>query len=140
MQCRSSSSVRPASGFIEPCLPTKAERAPVGPAWVFEIKHDGYRLMVRKDDERVRIYTRRGADWTQRFPRIVGAARRLKARSILLDGECIVFDGKGMPNFALLHSRDYDREASLAAFDLLEHDGEDVRKLQLVDRKTRLAR
>ena len=140
MRWRSSSSVRPASGFIEPCLPTKAARAPVGPVGVYEIKHDGYRLMVRKDDERVRVYTRRGADWTERFPRIVAAARRLKVRSILLDGEGIVFDAKGMPSFALLHSRDYDREVSLAAFDLLELDGEEVRKLQLLERKKRLAR
>lgn len=140
MRWRSSSSVRPASGFIEPCLPTKAARAPVGSVWVYEIKHDGYRLMVRKDGERVRVYTRRGADWTERFPRIVAAARRLKVQSILLDGEGIVFDAKGMPSFALLHSRDYDREASLAAFDLLELDGEDLRKLQLLERKTRLAR
>jgi ATP-dependent DNA ligase len=52
-------------GFIEPCIPSKAARAPMGPEWVFEIKHDGYRLMVRKDDERVR-------------------ERRLKVRSVLL--------------------------------------------------------
>jgi ATP-dependent DNA ligase len=140
MRWRSSSSVRPASGFIEPCIPTAVTRAPVGPDWVYEIKHDGYRLMVRKADERVRVYTRRGADWTERFPRIVSAARRLKVRSVLLDGECIVYDGKGMPSFALLHSRDYDREASLAAFDLLELDGEEMRRLKLVDRKTRLAK
>jgi ATP-dependent DNA ligase len=115
-------------------------RAPVGPDWVYEIKHDGYRLMVRKDGERVRVYTRRGADWTERFPRIVEAARRLKVVSVLLDGECIVYDAKGMPSFALLHSRDYDREASFAAFDLLELDGEEVRKLKLLDRKARLAK
>ena len=54
--------------------------------------------------------------------------------------ETIVYDGKGMPSFALLHSREYDKEVSLAAFDLLEHDGDEVRKLKLLDRKTRLAR
>jgi ATP-dependent DNA ligase len=140
MRWRSSTSVRPAPGFIEPCVPTVAKRAPMGPDWVYEIKHDGYRLMVRKQDDRVRVYTRRGADWTERFPRIVQAARRLKVRSILLDGECIVYDKNGIPSFALLHSRDYDREASLAAFDLLELDGEDVRRHALLDRKTRLAR
>jgi bifunctional non-homologous end joining protein LigD len=140
MRWRSSYSVRPAPGFIEPCVPTVAKRAPMGPDWVYEIKHDGYRLMVRKDDERVRVYTRRGADWTERFPRIVQAARRLKVRSFLVDGEGVVYDKKGVPNFALLHSREYDKEASLAAFDLLELDGADVRKQKLLDRKKHLAR
>ena len=57
--------------FIQPCLPTAAERPPCGPNWVYEIKHDGYRLIVRKAAERVRVFTRRGADWSLRFPRIV---------------------------------------------------------------------
>jgi hypothetical protein len=92
MRWRSSPGVRPASGFIEPCIPSKA----VGPDWAFEIKHDGYRLMVRKDDEGVRVYTRRGADWTERYPRVVAAVRSLKVRSVILDGEGIVYDHKGL--------------------------------------------
>lgn len=140
MPWRSVTSVRPASGFIEPCVPTVAKRAPVGPEWLYEIKHDGYRLMVRKDDDRVRVYTRRGADWTERYPRVVAAVRRLKVRSVLLDGEGIVYDHKGMPSFDLIHSRDYDAEVSLAAFDLLELDGVDLRKQKLLDRKARLAK
>ena len=139
MRWRSSTSVRPASGFIEPCIPTKAARAPVGPDWVYEIKHDGYRLLVRKTGGTVRIYTRRGADWTKRFPRIVQAVRKLKAASILLDGEGIVYDGKGMPSFALLHSHEYDREVSLCAFDLLELNGTEVCKQPLIERKELLA-
>ncbi|MEH2596868.1 hypothetical protein V1278_003781 [Bradyrhizobium sp. AZCC 1577] len=121
------SSVRPASGFIDPCIPTVAKLAPVGPDWVYEIKHDGYRLMVRKRDDSVRVFTRRGADWTARFPRIIQAARKIKATSFLLDGEGIVYDSKGMPTFALLHSREYDNEVSLCAFDLLELAGTEVR-------------
>ncbi|WLA63900.1 ATP-dependent DNA ligase [Bradyrhizobium diazoefficiens] len=116
-----------------------AKLAPVGPDWVYEIKHDGYRLMVRKHDGRVRVFTRRGADWTERFPRIVQAARQLKATSFLLDGEGIVYDGKGMPNFALLHSREYDNEVLLCAFDLLELAGTEVRKQPLDERKSLLA-
>jgi bifunctional non-homologous end joining protein LigD len=139
MRWRSSTSVRPASGFIEPCIPTKAARVPVGPDWVYEIKHDGYRLLVRKTNESVRIYTRRGADWTKRFPRIVQAARKIRATSFLLDGEGIVYDGKGMPSFDLLHSRDYDKEVSLAAFDLLELSGTEVRKQPLIERKELLS-
>lgn len=64
---------------------------------------------------------------------------RLKVQSVLFDGEGIVYDSKGLPNFALLHSRDYDKEVSLAAFDLLELNGKEVHKQILVERKSRLA-
>ena len=63
------------SGFIEPCQPSKVARPPSGPLWVHEIKHDGYRLMVRRDGVRVRCFTRNGHDWADRFPAIVEAAR-----------------------------------------------------------------
>ena len=56
------------SGFIEPCLPSKVVRLPSGPLWVHEIKHDGHRLMVRRDGSRVRPFTRNGHDWADRFP------------------------------------------------------------------------
>jgi bifunctional non-homologous end joining protein LigD len=89
-------------------------------------------LQVRQESDRVRIYSRNGADFTARFPRIVDAVRRMKVRSVVLDGEGIVYDEKGMPSF--------DREVSLVAFDLLELDGEDFRKRHLLDRKARLAK
>src|SRR5579859_688000 len=63
---------------------------------VSEIKHNGYRLMVRKAEDRVRIYTRRGADCTERFPRIVEAVRKLKADSILLDEEVSAAERRGV--------------------------------------------
>jgi ATP-dependent DNA ligase len=66
--------VRRPSGFIEPCQPSKLARPPSGPLWVHEIKHDGYRLMVRRDGSRVRCFTRNGHDWADRFPVIVEAA------------------------------------------------------------------
>src|SRR5215831_11298223 len=72
--------------FIEPCLPSPAERPPSGPGWVHEIKHDGFRLMVRRDSAGVRLITRNGHDWSDRFPLIAEAANALKARSCLLDG------------------------------------------------------
>lgn len=58
---------------VEPCLPTSSKRVPVGPQWVHEIKHDGYRLWVRRQGARVRVFTRRGYDWSHRFPLIVEA-------------------------------------------------------------------
>jgi bifunctional non-homologous end joining protein LigD len=103
------------------------------------IKHYGYRLMVRKTVETVRIYTRRGADWTKRFLRIDQAARKMNNTSFLLDGEGIFYDGNGMPSFDLLHSHEYDREVSLCAFDLLELNGTEIRKQPLVERKELLA-
>jgi len=120
MRWRTGSSVRPASGFIEPCLPTVAKRPPTGPDWIYELKHDGYRLMVRREGDAVRVYSRRGSDFTLRFPRIAETVRRLKVRSVLLDGEGIVYDQNGMPSFDLIHSKQYDREVSLVAFDLLD--------------------
>ena len=66
-------------GFIKPCIPTRAHKPPSGPGWVHEIKHDGYRLQVRRDGDAVRLFTRRGHDWTELYPAIAGtAARRLR--------------------------------------------------------------
>ncbi len=139
MKWRPSSSVTlPAPGYVEPCIPTRAAKPPSGAAWIFELKHDGYRLMVRKDGREVRIYSKRGADFTSRYPRIVEATRRLRATSALIDGEGVVYDQHGMPSFDLIYSQQYDREASLIAFDVLEINGEDVRGLQLLERKARL--
>ena len=55
-------------GTIEPCIPTRADKPPVGPGWIHEIKHDGYRLMARRDPVGIGLITRRGNDWTTRFP------------------------------------------------------------------------
>src|SRR5450756_598277 len=61
------------SGYVEPCLPTLSSTPPEGPQWIHEIKHDGYRLIVLKQDDRVRLFTRRGYDWTDRYP-LIGEA------------------------------------------------------------------
>ena len=141
MKWRPSSGVTlPSAGFIEPCIPTRVMQAPKSADWIYELKMDGYRLMVRRLDDKVRIYSRRGADFTPRFPRIVDAVRRLKVKSVLRDGEGIVYDQHGMPSFDLIHSKQYDREVSLVAFDLLELDGADIRKRPLLDRKALLAK
>lgn len=138
MRWENQSRVSPAPGFIEPCLPTVAPKAPVGPLWFHEIKHDGYRLLVRKREGKVRIYTRRGADWTYRFPRIVEAALKLRAASLYLDGEGVVCREDGVAVFDALHNKTNDELVFLYAFDMLELDGMDLRKLVLEDRKRRL--
>lgn len=71
------------SGFIEPCQPSRVARPPSGPLWVHEIKHDGYRLMVRKDGARVRCFTRNGHDWADRFPGLWrGSLTSVKTRAV----------------------------------------------------------
>lgn len=128
------------TGFVEPCVPTIAKRVPTGPQWVHEIKHDGYRLMARKQGDRVRLYTRNGHDWAARYPTIVQAVRSLKVESILLDGEAVICDKKGVADFDRLHSRAYDAEACLYAFDLLELNRVEVGLEPYEDRKKKLAK
>ena len=68
-------------GFIESCLPSRADRPPSGPGWIHEIKHDGFRMMVRRDAADVRLLTRNGHDWTDRYLLIAEAAGALEARA-----------------------------------------------------------
>jgi ATP-dependent DNA ligase len=127
------------NGFIAPCIPTRAAKPPAGPDWVHEIKHDGYRLIVRRDGDTVRLFTRRGYDWSGRYPAIARAAAKLRARSFTIDGEAAVCGPDGIAIFDALHRRGTVTEAMLFAFDLLELDGVDYRPLPLRERKTRLA-
>jgi len=129
---------RQASGFIKPCLPSKVSRPPSGALWVHEIKHDGFRLMVRREGPRIRCFTRNGNDWADRFPSIVEAALLIKATSFLIDGEVVIIGDDGTPDFRALGSR--SREAMLVAFDFIAHNGNDLRDLPLLKRKQRLAR
>jgi bifunctional non-homologous end joining protein LigD len=130
----------PPSGFVPPCVPTRAAKPPAGPGWVHEIKHDGYRLQVRRDGDVVRLFTRRGYDWSARYPAIVSTAVQLPAASFTVDGEAVVCGPDGVAVFDALHRHGTVSEAMLYAFDLLELDGEDLRGLPLGDRKKRLAR
>jgi bifunctional non-homologous end joining protein LigD len=127
-------------GFVEPCIPTVAAKPPVGPDWVHEIKHDGYRLVVRRDGSAVRLFTRRGYDWTDRYPAIASAAAKLRAKSFTMDGEAVVVGADGVAVFEALHRRHKASDAILYAFDLLELDGEDLRPLPLSARKAKLAK
>jgi bifunctional non-homologous end joining protein LigD len=129
----------PKGGFIEPCLPSPADRRPAGPDWVHEIKDDGYRLMARRDPAGIRLLTRNDHDWAPRYPLIVEAVNRLKARSCLIDGEAVVCDESGLAVFARLRYQRGGRAAFLFAFDLLELDGTDLRREPLETRKATLA-
>jgi bifunctional non-homologous end joining protein LigD len=78
---------------FEPCIPTPGTKVPDSKNWIHEIKHDGYRLMARRDATGVRLLTRNGYDWSARFPLILEAASELRVRSCLIDGEAVAWDG-----------------------------------------------
>src|SRR5882672_2217756 len=128
------------AGFVVPAQPVKASKPPSGADWVHEIKRDGYRLIVRRDGPTVRLYTRNAYDWTVRLPAIAAAAGRINAKSFTIDGEAVVVGPDGLSQFDVLRRRDAARSAILYAFDLIEHDGEDLRDLPFLDRKAALAR
>jgi bifunctional non-homologous end joining protein LigD len=127
------------AGFIAPCLPTKAQQPPTGEAWLHEIKHDGFRVITRKSGNRVRLYSRHGNDLTQRFPLIVDTLSRLRLRSCIIDGEAVACDDGGMPSFNRIRYRRHDVSVFLYAFDLIELNGDDLRREPFEVRKATLA-
>jgi bifunctional non-homologous end joining protein LigD len=123
---------------FQPCIPTRGTEVPSGPDWIHEIKHDGYRLIVQRQDKRVRLFTRNGHDWTDLYPLIVEAALKNRSSSFVIDGEAVLLGVDGVSDFDGLHARKHEGEVQLHAFDCLALDGDDLRKLPL--RKTNLAR
>jgi bifunctional non-homologous end joining protein LigD len=126
------------AGFIVPAQPVGASKPPSGANWVHEIKHDGYRLIVRRIGAAVQLFTRSGNDWTSRLPAIAAAAQRIKARSFMIDGEAVVLGPDGLSRFDELRRREAAHRAIHYAFDLIEHDGEDLRKRPFLERKNAL--
>jgi ATP-dependent DNA ligase len=128
------------AGFVVPAQPVKAPKPPVGTDRVHEIKHDRYRIIVRRDGPRVRLYSRNAYDWTERLATIATAAEWVNAESFTIDGEAVVVGPDGLSRFEELSRRQAARTAILYAFDLIEHDGQDLRDLPFLDRKAALAR
>jgi bifunctional non-homologous end joining protein LigD len=124
-------------GF-EPCLPRLAKQPPAGPGWIHEIKHDGFRIIGRRDTAGVRLITRNGYDFTKRFPLIMAALEALPARSCVVDGEAVACDKRGLSVFEMIRWRQHDNAVTLCAFDLLELDGEDLRREPIEVRKATL--
>jgi bifunctional non-homologous end joining protein LigD len=133
-----SSRVLPA-GFIPPCLPTKAPSPPSGGAWLHEIKHDGFRVVARKDGAQVKLYSRPGNDLTYRFPLIVASLAAERTRSCIIDGEAVSCGADGVPRFDRIRYRRHDPSVFLYAFDLIELNGDDLRRKPLEVRKATLA-
>ncbi|MDX0275768.1 ATP-dependent DNA ligase [Sinorhizobium meliloti] len=125
----------PMPARVDPCLATLVDKPPQGPDWAYEVKWDGYRLAVHIESGRVRVLTRGGYDWTERFPTIADDARRLAVRSAILDGEAVVLDDQGRSDFGMLQRALGRLPSAIEAgaivflsFDLLYLDGRDLRR------------
>jgi bifunctional non-homologous end joining protein LigD len=108
------------AGFIAPCLPTKTDKLPSGSQWMHEIKHDGFRIIARKDGPRGRLYSRPRNDLTHRFRLIVETLAR-RSRSCIIDGEAVACDDNGVASFNLIRYRRHDDN-----IDLIELNGDDL--------------
>lgn len=130
----------PFPDFVEPALASSTERVPSGSRWIHEIKFDGYRVQVHLHNEAVKVFTRRGHDWTNRFKKAAHDAWHIKASSAVVDGEIVVPAADGTTDFSVLQNelRGSSKRIVLVAFDLLYLNGRDLRKLPLHRRKAEL--
>ena len=131
--------------FIRPLSPSAAVRPPTGDDWLHEPKWDGFRFQIIKDSAGIGFYSRYGADYTERLPRMRTAFGTLPAKSAILDGELVLIDPRGAAHFYRLMAEMRTRwpdEAQLVflVFDLLHQDGVDLRGLPLSERKRDLHR
>ncbi|HEU0215482.1 MAG TPA: non-homologous end-joining DNA ligase, partial [Stellaceae bacterium] len=129
-------------GSIQPQLATAATAAPEGAEWLHEIKYDGYRLIARIEDGGVRLITRKGLDWTAKFPALAASLARLPVKSAILDGELVALRPDGTTGFADLQdaiSRQKTDTLTFFAFDLLYRDASDLTGATLDARKAALA-
>jgi bifunctional non-homologous end joining protein LigD len=128
---------------IAPEKATLCKRVPEGEDWIFEIKYDGYRLIAFIDSGRVRLVTRRGNDWTARFPEIARELETLDVESAVIDGEVVAMTSQGTTSFQKLQNEMRGGAAGKRliyyAFDLIYLDGSDLRKVELVSRKRLLS-
>ena len=125
--------------FIAPQLAKLVDRPPNGDGWGHELKLDGYRLLLRVENGKATLKTRKGLDWTTKFPEIADTAKALP--DCMLDGEVCALNDRGVPSFSALQGAlsDEDTEALVFfVFDMLFARHEDLRGMPLVDRKERL--
>ena len=130
----------PFPGFIPPALATSVDRVPRGDRWIHEVKFDGYRVQVHLRDAEVKVFTRRGNDWTNRFRKIATDAWHVNAGSAIIDGEVVVPAANGTTDFSVLQNelKGRSKKIVLVAFDLLHLNGYDLRNLPLFQRKVLL--
>jgi bifunctional non-homologous end joining protein LigD len=130
---------RPPPPF-NPCLPRPVDAPPAGPGWIHEIKHDGFCILAHRQGQAIRLMSRNGDDLGSRLPQIVEAMQSLAVKSCVIDGEAIVTNDKGLAVFDLIRGHRHHVGAELCAFDMLELDGEDLRRVRIEERKRTLAR
>lgn len=125
--------------FVAPQLATLVDTVPAGNDWLFEMKYDGYRALAAIAGENVRIFTRNGHDWTEKFDTLVAPLSQVTKGTALIDGEICAFDEAGKTSFSTLKTN-LSEGGPLAffAFDLLEVDGRSLRGKPLVERKQAL--
>ncbi|VTU32174.1 Putative DNA ligase-like protein/MT0965 [Variovorax sp. SRS16] len=128
---------------LSPQLATLVAAPPASPGdWLYELKFDGYRLLTRIDGGKVRCITRNGHDWTDRLPALAKALAKLPTRSAWLDGEIVVENAQGAPDFQALQNA-FDRASTNAIvywlFDAPFLDGRDLRAMPVEERRARLA-
>jgi bifunctional non-homologous end joining protein LigD len=129
----------PPAGFILPCQPTLVANPPAGPGWLYEVKHDGYRILARKQGEDVALWTRYGTDFTDRFRGITEAVRKLPAENALIDGEAVAFLQDGYSEFTALRAKAGGEQAFFVAFDLVSLEGADLKPAPLEERREALS-
>lgn len=131
----------PLPAFVKPCLATLVAKPPEGDEWVHEIKFDGYRIEARLADDGVKLLTRNGLDWTDRFGDLPRLLRLLHRGTALIDCELVVEDSKGHSSFTALAEALKSGRAErfiLQCFDLLYLDGVNLMGATLRDRKALL--
>lgn len=146
---------------LEPQLATRVSAAPTSKGWCFELKYDGYRILTRVHKGRARLHTRNGHDWTHRLPTLAKSIESQKLPDGWYDGEIVMLDAQGRPNFQALQNafelsgagaekrsastpNDQNKTASVGPvyflFDLPWLEGQDLRALPLRERQHHLAR
>jgi bifunctional non-homologous end joining protein LigD len=128
--------------FVEPMAAKVVQQLPEGEQWLYEVKWDGYRALLMKHGARVQIRSRNNKDLTSSYPAVAAGAARLRAESVVVDGEIVAIDGSGRPSFQALQHRTAQSGHSIGfyAFDVLHLDGEDLTRVPLDKRKAHLPR
>ena len=128
---------KPRATVPEPMLARLAAQLPVGPKWSYEVKWDGYRCLALKVGDAVTLRSRNASNLTASYPAVASSIRTLKSHRVVLDGEIVALDGEGRPSFQALQHRTSRTGHVLVfyAFDILEHEGADLMRQPLSERR-----
>ena len=123
--------------FIRPSSPIISKVPPIGPGWLHEVKFDGYRCQIHKDGKHVALFSKNGNEFTSRYPAVANAVAKMPTKFVVLDAELAACGADGSPDFgALLRKR--TNNLCVWVFDILFHNGKDLRLMTYVERRMRL--